>query len=1125
VNFVELLHAPRRLRALGRLPVGLLVFLLLLITSVMTLADGPIASSSFLGAENPLSENGTWVTITAYSPYGTQFQKNNGAFADRLSPLNHAVSRTTAIVPADHYSEVVVGHIENDRNNVGPIARVQTSGAASDSCYLWWASVSGGANYLYRLDSNVPDPTRGTTYTATSLTPTSPVVDGDRLRLITRGQVIYGLKNGVRDFIYNTGTNTTKYSSGTTGIMAYADGAITNAVIASWSTGAAPISSGTWTSSNFAGTENPLDEGDRWYPLPGYAGFSKTGGQAIGLGSSHNASGVWSITPPASQYSEVTLGAVASGGGGPIVRIDRNNPGQTGWLLFLYADNPSSSGIYKMTPDANFIGVQLFTPTIVAGDKWRLTANGNTLNVYRNGALQMTYTTDGSYASGDVGIEAYTPAFTFVGWNGGDIAGPPLPAPTVSGVLPTNGLTTGGTAVTITGTNFVAGATVTLGGSAATGVTVVNSTTITATTPAHAAGAVSVTVTNPDTQSATLTAAFTYVLPPPTVASVTPVSGSTTGGTAITISGTNFVTGAGVTVGGSAATGVIVVNATTITAATPVGTAGTVNLTVTNPDEQTATLSNAFTYSATAPTVSSVSPNTGSTAGGTAITISGANFVAGATATVGGSAATGVTVVNNTTITATTPAHAAGPASVVVTNPDTQSATLTNGFTYLLPPPTVGSVTPVSGFTTGGTAITISGANFVAGATVTLGGSAATGVTVVNSTTITATTPAHAAGPASVVVTNPDTQSATLTNGFTYLLPPPTVSSSSPNSGLTTGGTAITISGANFVAGATVTLGGSAASGVTVVNSTTITATTPAHAAGAVSVTVTNPDTQSGTLASGFTYTAVPKPTLASITPNSGLRGTAVPVTLTGTNFTPTGTSVTVSGTGITVSNLIVVNDTIITATFTISASATISARTVSVTTSSGTSNTQAFTVLGPVLTSIAPSTGARGTTVPVTLTGAGLTGATAVTVSGSGITVSNFVAVNDTTVTATFAITAGAGLTARTVRVNTAVSGSSNTVTFTVVLPPVPTLTSISPNSGGRGTAVAVTLTGTDFTATGTRVSVSGTGIAVSNLTVVNDSTISATFTISATAVTGARTVSVTTPGGTSNTLTFTVL
>src|SRR5438445_861993 len=143
-------------------------------------------------------------------------------------------------------------------------------------------------------------------------------------------------------------------------------------MIASWSTGAAPVASGTWTSSTFAGTENPLDEGDRWYPLPGYTGFKKAGGAVIGRDSAHNASGVWSITPPAKQYSEVTLGAVASGGGGPIVRIDRSNPGPTGWLLFLDAVAPWNSGIYKMTPDTGFTAVRLFTATIVSGDKWRL---------------------------------------------------------------------------------------------------------------------------------------------------------------------------------------------------------------------------------------------------------------------------------------------------------------------------------------------------------------------------------------------------------------------------------------------------------------------------------------------------------------------------------------------------------------------------------------------------------------------------------------------------------------------------------------------------------------------------------------------------------------------------------
>ena len=64
--------------------------------------------------------------------------------------------------------------------------------------------------------------------------------------------------------------------------------------------------------------------------------------------------------------------------------------------------------------------------------------------------------------------------------------------------------------MTISGTNFASGATVTFGGTSATSVVVVSSTTITATTPAHAAGVVNVVVTNNNGQSGTLTNGYTY---------------------------------------------------------------------------------------------------------------------------------------------------------------------------------------------------------------------------------------------------------------------------------------------------------------------------------------------------------------------------------------------------------------------------------------------------------------------------------------------------------------------------------------------------------------------------------------------------------------------------------------
>ena len=163
----------------------------------------------------------------------------------------------------------------------------------------------------------------------------------------------------------------------------------------------------------------------------------------------------------------------------------------------------------------------------------------------------------------------------------------------------------------------------------------------------------------------------------------------------------------------------------------------------------------------------------------------------------------------------------------------------------------------------------ITGTNFAAGATVTFGGTAATNVVIASGTQITATTPAHAAGAVAVSVTV-NSQSGSLANGFTYNAAP-TVSSVSPNNGPAAGGTAVTITGANFAAGATVTFGGTAATNVVVVSGTQITATTPAGSVGAVTVAVTVSG-QIGSLASGFTYNAavaIGLSQVASATPQS----------------------------------------------------------------------------------------------------------------------------------------------------------------------------------------------------------------------------------------------------------------
>jgi outer membrane autotransporter protein len=84
---------------------------------------------------------------------------------------------------------------------------------------------------------------------------------------------------------------------------------------------------------------------------------------------------------------------------------------------------------------------------------------------------------------------------------------------------------------------------------------------------------------------------------------------------------------------------------------------------------------------APAPTVSSVSPNTGAALGGTSVVITGTGFTFATAVAFGSSAATSFTVNSGTQITAVVPAHAAGAVDVVVTN-NVGSSTLSAGFTY-----------------------------------------------------------------------------------------------------------------------------------------------------------------------------------------------------------------------------------------------------------------------------------------------------------------------------------------------------------------------------------------------------------------------------------------------------------
>ena len=176
----------------------------------------------------------------------------------------------------------------------------------------------------------------------------------------------------------------------------------------------------------------------------------------------------------------------------------------------------------------------------------------------------------------------------------------------------------------------------------------------------------------------------------PVITSISPVSGPTTGGTALTIYGYNFLGATSVTVDGIACTSVAVA-ATVITCVTPIGAVGTAEVVVTTPlgSNTTTGTENDYTYTtSTGPTVTSVSPASGPT--GTTITVYGTNFTGATSVTVGGASAS-FTTNSSTQITATVPSGlSAGVVDVRVTTPNGTSAnTSADNFTVTSPTQTV----------------------------------------------------------------------------------------------------------------------------------------------------------------------------------------------------------------------------------------------------------------------------------------------------------------------------------------------------------------------------------------------------------------------------------------------------
>ena len=167
------------------------------------------------------------------------------------------------------------------------------------------------------------------------------------------------------------------------------------------------------------------------------------------------------------------------------------------------------------------------------------------------------------------------------------------PAAVITAISPASGPEAGGTIVTVTGTDFLGATAVHFGTTAATAFTVNSDTQITATAPASTDGTVDVTVTTAAGTSPPVTADhYTYLEPAPAITGIAPTVGDATGGTTVTITGTDFLGATAVHFGTTAATAFTVNSDTQITATAPAGTLGAVvDVTVTAPAGTSATTS------------------------------------------------------------------------------------------------------------------------------------------------------------------------------------------------------------------------------------------------------------------------------------------------------------------------------------------------------------------------------------------------------------------------------------------------------------------------------------------------------------------------------------------------------
>jgi hypothetical protein len=499
-------------------------------------------------------------------------------------------------------------------------------------------------------------------------------------------------------------------------------------------------------------------------------------------------------------------------------------------------------------------------------------------------------------------------------------------------------------------------------------------------------------------------------------------------------------------------------------------------------------------------TVSNVVPAQGPVSGGTLVLVTGAGFVQGFASSgggavsavthvsIGGVAATSVNVIDDNRLQATTPAGTPGAADLRVVNPN-GSGTCAGCFRYLTHVE-VDAIAPASGDARGGTTVAITGKGFTSDLTISIGGAPLLNLAIVSDTRATGLTPPGAIGPAEVAATSHEGRGSK-PGAFSYQTQL-SVADVQPRLVPTAGGTTLAILGAGFSAQATVQIGGAPSSSFWI-DASHLSAIAPAHAAGAVAVTVTDPGAlgsgatpPSFTLARGLVYgdpaATLPGPlALESLSPQHGpLAGGLCPtacLALYGSGFTVGDLAVSIGGAAVPGARVHVANDQTLTLDLPPGAQAgpvdvSVSSASEAMTSTLPASDPGAFhydPMLGiaTISPTSAPASGTPGTAITLTGSGFDQSAGAPLEVRIGALDATHVVVASDgTSLTAT--APAGAAGLADVLVIATDPGGAQRTATLAngfTFLAPVSIL-QVSPSSGSQAGGESVTLYGSGFLA-----------------------------------------------------------